>query len=259
LVRTINLTKNNNNFEKNNFEKRKLNRFAFIITLFTIDMYSAKTLPEQSTMEQGRKSDVIYTVFCSRFLQGVIGNSVFKTGCCTMNLTDYCSASDEAMTFLILANNWQPWLKIAEMKKRDPKAKLEDCGVKQLYFKDTKGRGHSWSNEGKMYYNEMYDRVLEDRKENGKDFDEFFLNYMKQNSDEGKRLEKHKKKERVEATPVIKCKRDLPPIMEGTNISNHNVSGYVSKGTKKQRCELSDEETAIEQARRAGATNIALM
>jgi hypothetical protein len=238
------------------------------------DMYSAKTLPEQSAMEQGRKNDAIYTVFCSRFLQGVIGSSVFKTGCCTMKLTEYCSASDEAMTFLILANNWQPWLKIAEMKKRDPKAKLEDCGVKQLYFKDTKGRGHSWSNEGKMYYNEMYDRVLEDRKDNGKDFDEFFLNYMKQNSEEGKRLEKHKKKERVEATPVIKCKRDLPPIMEGTNTSNGDeytqyrnkntngklsVSGYVRKGTKKQRCELSDEETAIEQARRVGATNHALM
>jgi hypothetical protein len=224
-------------------------------------------------MEQGRKNRAMYRVFCSRFLQGVIGNSAFKTGCCTMKLTEYCSASDEAMTFLILANNWQPWLKIAEMKKKDPKAKLEDCGVKQIYFKETKGRGHSWSNEGKIYYNDMYDRVLADRNENGDDFDEYFLTYMKQNSEEGKRLEKHKKKEKVEEAPIIKCKRDLPPIMVGARIpivdeysqygndrmnGNKSVSGQVNNGTKKQRLELSDEEVAMEQARRGGASQHAL-
>jgi hypothetical protein len=239
----------------------------------TKDMHADGSLPDLAIIEQGRKNQATYTMYCSRFVQGVIGHTAFKTGCVTMKLSEYCSASDEAMTFLILANNWQPWSKMAELRKEDSKAKLEECGVKQMYFKETKGRGHSWSNEGKMYYNEMYDKVLADREVNGERFDEHFLHYMKNNSEEGKRLEKHKKKVRVDTTPVIRCKRDLPPMWMGARISNsdeysyrnenmnanESVSGYSDVGIKKHRREQTEEETASEQARRLGATNHQLM
>jgi hypothetical protein len=49
--------------------------------------------------------------------------------------------------------------------------KIKD--VKQKYFKETwtKGRGHSWSNDGKSYFNnesydESYNRVTKDRNPN---------------------------------------------------------------------------------------------
>jgi hypothetical protein len=222
--------------------------------MFFSDMHAAKNLPEISSMEEGRKNKEHYTLFCSRFLPGVIGNAPFKAGCCTMKQTDYCSASDEAMTFLILANNWEPWSKMAELKKHDPKARLEDCGVKQIYFKDTKGRGHSWSNEGKLYYNDMYDKILEDRNDNGHSFNEHFLEYMKLNSDEGRRLDKHKKRPTVEAPAIIKCRRDVPPLMDGAMFSNDEYSNKEN-GSKKQRFEQTDEEIAIEQARQVGATS----
>jgi hypothetical protein len=217
-------------------------------------MHAAKELPMLSSLEEGRKNKKDYTLFCSRFLPGVIGNAQFKAGCCTMKQTDYCSASDEAMTFLILANNWEPWSKMAEMKKHDPKAKLEDCGVKQIYFKDTKGRGHSWSNEGKNYYNNRYDEIVEDRVGHGQKFNEHFIEYMKNNSDEGKRLEKHKKRPTVETTTIVKCRRDMPPLMGGATIS-HDENSHKENGSKKQRFEQTDEEIAMEQARKLGATS----
>lgn len=196
-------------------------------------------------MEKGRSDKETYAVFASRFLPGVIGNAVFRSGCCSLKLTEYTSASDETMAFLILANNWLPWLKMAELRKEDPKAKLEDCGVKQKYFKDTKGRGHSWSNAGKIYYNELYDKVLEDRKRHGTSFDGYFLDYMIKNSDEGKRMEKQKRKKALNTEQVIRCKRDLPPMLEGSVISSDNHSNASYKD---------DEAIACGQALRAGAS-----
>jgi hypothetical protein len=38
-----------------------------------------------------------------------------------------------------------------------------------------KGRGRSWNQEGMDYYNGMYDKIFQDRRNNGKRFDESYL------------------------------------------------------------------------------------
>jgi hypothetical protein len=226
-------------------------------------------LPALEELEKGRANKETYKLFCSKFLPGVMGSGTFKVGSCTMKLTEYCSKSDEAMTFLILANNWEPWKMMIEAKKTQSAiatTRLEDCGVKQKYFKETKGRGHSWSDEGKLYFNDMYDRIEEDRENNGYGFDNYFLDFMKKESNEGKRLEKLQLKQTKPEAEKIKLRNDNEPK---TNKSYRNddesfksKNGAFSdsvRATKKTRIEYDDESIAIEQAQRLGATDVVMM
>jgi hypothetical protein len=229
----------------------------------------ANKLPALEDLEQGRANKETYLLFCSKFLPGVTGSGAFKAGCCRMKLTEYCSKSDEAMAFLILANNWEPWKMMIEAKKTPGAAvanRLEDCGVKQKYFKDTKGRGHSWSDDGKHYFNEMYDRIETDRENHGEEFDMYFLEYMKKESNEGKRLEKLQTKQSKPETEKIKLRNDNEP-RENMNKRNTADSFASSKGcygesvraNKKHQRGYDDESIANEQAQRIGATNVAMM
>jgi hypothetical protein len=235
-------------------------------------MYERKELPELAKFEEGRKCVETYKIFCLRFLPGVIGCAVFKNGCCTAKLSDYSTITDEAMTFLILANNWDPWTKMIELKKEGTKEvkKLQDCGVKQKYFEETKGRGHSWNDDGKLYYNDMYDKIAADRITNGVAFDEYFLNDMMDNSEEGKRLsDKKNKKPSVRTKRAIECRRDLPPTITDTKISTSCKTGITDYGVinrsicatrnetisaKKPRYNTEEEQIATEHTRNLGAT-----
>jgi hypothetical protein len=237
--------------------------FCFTTLFLKKALAEANELPELAVFEQGRQNKESYVLFCSKFLPGVTGNGTFKTGCCTMKLSEYCSKSDEAMTFLILSNNWEPWKKMIQMKKDNGATaakRLEDCGVKQKYFKETKGRGHSWSDEGKLYFNEIYDRIEEDRTHNGDTFDKYFLEIMKKESNEGKRLEKLKTKQSKPESGKIVLRNDYVPNLESRKRSEcaevlYRNNGYSDSmsASKKQRYEYDEESIASKQAQKLGA------
>ena len=44
----------------------------------------------------------------------IVGVNIFKKNCYVNNFSEYISKSDEAMAFLILANNWDVWCEVAE-------------------------------------------------------------------------------------------------------------------------------------------------
>ena len=127
--------------------------------------------------EVGRSNVLTYTTFIDRFVQGVVGFNIFRKNCAVNKYSEYVSVSDEAMTYLILASNWEVWSEMAEWIKYNPKGTKEktvaECSNKQLYHIDGKGRGYSWSAAGKEYYNKMYDNVIKDRMMNP-DFDKYF-------------------------------------------------------------------------------------
>jgi hypothetical protein len=144
--------------------------------------------------------------------------------------------------------------------------RLEDCGVKQKYFKETKGRGHSWSDEGKLYFNEMYDSIKADRENNGVVFDKYFLEFMKKESNEGKRQEKIQTKQGKPETEKIKLRNDIEDTEYSSkrnvadNFKSSNDEYCESfRASKKHRREFDDESIAIEQAQRLGATDVAMM
>jgi hypothetical protein len=208
-------------------------------------------------------------LFCSSFLPGVTGSGTFKNACCTMKLSEYCTKSDEAMTFLILANNWDPWKAMILGKKEQGSRgarKLEECGVKQKYFKETKGRGHSWSNDGKLYFNEAYDRISNDRERNGEMFDREFLSFMKKESNEGKRLEKLQTKQSKPESEKIAIRNDYVPKPERSKRSNsmnqintNNDFNESNSASKKLRYECDEQSIASEQAKKFSATNVMMM
>ena len=176
-----------------------------------------------------RENKHIYRIFCELFVQGVSGNTSFRNGCCTEPLTKWCTISDEAMTFLILANNWGTWREMSDSVKNpgDKMKKCSDCTTKQLYFTEQKGRGYSWKDEGKRYYNKQYQSVVEDRQSNGEKFDEYFMEKMNNESEVGKRLAQiGKKKGKVEVKEAIGCYNDVP---EGFVPTQRNINGGVRR------------------------------
>jgi hypothetical protein len=222
-------------------------------------------LPELAVFEEGRKNRETYIFFCTNFLPGVTGSGMFKNACCTMKLSEYCTKSDEAMTFLILANNWEPWKMMIETKRLQGSGgtkRLEQCGVKQKYFKETKGRGHSWSNEGKLYFNEIYDKISKDRECNGEKFDKEFLDFMKKESNEGKRLEKLQTKQSTPELERISIRNDYVPKADRSKrysdlnlCTTNNDSNDNMIQSKKLRYEGDEESITREIAKRLGATN----
>ena len=66
--------------------------------------------------ERLRDNFVAYTMIAKEFVQCVVGVNIFLRNCCVKNFTEYISVSDEAMTILIFANNWDVWSEIARYK-----------------------------------------------------------------------------------------------------------------------------------------------
>jgi hypothetical protein len=55
------------------------------------------------------------------------------------------------------------------------KRRLRNALLNRFSLLEGKGRGRSWNQEGMDYYNGMYDKIIQDRRNNGKRFDESYL------------------------------------------------------------------------------------
>lgn len=238
-------------------------------------------MPELTEMEKLRTNRDIYVTFCYKFLPCVIGNQVFKNGCCTSSIESIATVSDEAMAFLILSNNWEPWLQMMKTPKTNDHSKgLEDCGIKQKYFKESKGRGHSWSDQGKRYFNHMYDKIALDRKENGSSFNVYFKNRMLKDSEQGKRLEMLESRKKKVKTDYIEVRNDFDFSMFGnkqtdrsyasskyistsdTYVTNDHINNdtedqdHVSRKEIEPQDEIEDMSQTEVQAKRLGAKQV---
>lgn len=169
-------------------------------------------LPTLAELLQGRKSKENYRIFCQHFVIGVVGSALFKRSYCNTVFSSFCSVSDEAMTFLILSNNWDAWIEIAEADAKGEKLRLMACTKQQKYF-DGQGRSKSWSIEGRTYFNELFGAVVADRNSYGTVFDEYFLTCMQNDTEEGLRMKRDKRKPQdAPKDVIITCRNDYVPI-----------------------------------------------
>ena len=160
-----------------------------------------------SDIEKGRSNldSSIYKVFCERYIPCVMGKIKFKTNCYAKLLKEYCTVSDEAMAILVYSNNFDQWLhksiileNIKRLKEKENKTSdtdedeetkrasfyannnIDDDNLgeepPQKYFLCKKGRGHTFSQQGYIYFNEMCSAINIDRHLNGDKFDDDFLN-----------------------------------------------------------------------------------
>ena len=178
-------------------------------TLLTLDQY-----------KMGRSNYVAYRMFCEKFIPCVIGMGLYKNSCYAKPFSDYCSVSDEAITFLILENNWEAWMVIGEMERdKEIYVPLRATGITQTFFGDKKGRGHSWNSRGKKQYNSLFDTITEDRNEYGDEFDQSFLSTLQAECDEAIRMKHDKRKKIVPEVEVIQCRSDYIPKSQRNNLS----------------------------------------
>ena len=190
-------------------------------------------------IENGRNNldSSIYTLFCEKYVPCVMGKIKFKTHCYAKMLKDYCTVSDEAMAMLVYSNNFDQWLhksrilyksKLEAEKKEkendksntdeiedpttDPfyiKYNIDKCNLEeeppQKYFLCKKGRGHTYSQQGYIYFNEMCSNINTDRHSNGEKFDEDFLKHMNDIIENSRNQKKGMRKKAIEEETVVRA------------------------------------------------------
>jgi len=157
-------------------------------------------------------------VFCENFIKCIIGMTVFKCGFCTHFLDQYCNESDEAVAFLILMNNWKVWEEMEDnLQPNGASMEMKDCVNKQRYMVDGPGRKHSWSMEGRDFYNDVFAFVENDRKMNGQVFNVAFLQRMKGSSisdRDNRKSKRNRSKSDIGQTRVVRCRHaTIPPAV----------------------------------------------
>jgi hypothetical protein len=159
--------------------------------------------------EDLRTNQEIYSIFYDRLIPCVIGRDKYKKHCVVTVPSVYTNEGDEAMTLLILANNYGVWSEISASSKEQgglPKKKVGDLTSKQRFFVEGQGRGKSWSTEGRQYYNLMFELIRADRTTRGQAFDQYYLEKLQQedNQCQSVRRDRRRSKARL-ATERIEC------------------------------------------------------
>lgn len=178
--------------------------------LLNTDLYakSNEGVPSVDEFEKLRENHDTYRYFLENFVACIAGKDSFRKNAMSKRIAEFVTVSDEAVAHLILKNNYAVWQEIARNTKNGHGGnKLGECIANQLYFVEGKGRGRSWTFEGKKYYNEMYKKIVEDRIVNGDAFDNKILNaYLDQNV--GKRR-KRNNSNNIRTEEEIECFADV--------------------------------------------------
>jgi hypothetical protein len=196
-------------------------------------------------MMLGRINTNVYSIFCEKFVQCVLGTTWFKNNFTKRYFEEYAGSTDEAWVFLILANNWLLWKEIADDPIIDGKKKTADQLLsKQKYFVEGKGRGKSWNSDGREFFNKMHDFVTADRRKYGRAFDHDFLMRMNGAMDDNNERKKGRrvgKKTNIDDTRRVRCKHDyVPPhAKERVRVGNYDQLQYHGESVN-QRSEVNE-------------------
>lgn len=158
-----------------------------------------------------RRNYSFYSIFVDKFVSCVIGTNSYKNKKLLQTLQSFCSVSDEAVTFLILENNWDVWCEIGAEQSGTEKKPMKLCAAKQKFFDPKTGRGYSWNQAGKEYYNMMYDLVKEDRARYGTYFDQQLLTSFTAMNEEGQQNKKEQRRKQIKPQTIVACKSDYVP------------------------------------------------
>lgn len=156
-------------------------------------------------MEMGRSNLKVFEIFAMHFVSGVIKYQTWKDCGKRQKFSHIVNESDEAMAFLILANNWDVWVNQCGKNPDGSTVKVRDSISKQKYMEKDGGRGYSFNPAGRRYFNERYDFAQNDRDIHGDDFDNYlFETLTKKSNEEALNSKKNKYKEEPEAE--IQCR-----------------------------------------------------
>ena len=116
-----------------------------------------------------------YVYFCENFVKTVVGAQRYKRGWKNnLDFSEIATPSDEALTLLLLENSMYRWTTDDEEKGPAP-PRYTSAGKNKEQKGVTKKYG-GWTKGGIERFNDIVRKVREDRKVNGRRFD----NYMKE-------------------------------------------------------------------------------
>jgi hypothetical protein len=142
----------------------------------------------------------MYFQFCSTVIPCVIGRAKFKTKCNIKGnaFSNYCTVTDEAFAILVYTNNYNIWKYKYDLNTKVVTGDLME--PTHLFFDSNKGRGNTYNDSGIHFFNELCERIKDDRLRNGTQFDDELLEYMNQQLGASmKKQKKSDKKQRVKA------------------------------------------------------------
>ena len=158
-------------------------------------------------MEKGRSSQEHFEIFALHFVPCVIKAQTWKDCCKRQKFSHIVNESDEAMAFLILANNWDVWMHQCEKMKDGATVKVREAVSKQKYMEKDGGRGYSFNPAGRRYFNHRYDHAQNDRDQHGEIFDNHLFQVLNQKANfEATSCKKNKLREDPE--PEIECRNN---------------------------------------------------
>ena len=135
-------------------------------------------LPPLESMEMGRVNQKDFEIFALHFVPGVIKAQAWKDCSKKQKFSNIVNESDEAIAFLILANNWDVWMDQCSNQSGGTTVKVRDTSSKQKYMEKDGGRGYSFNPAGRRYFNDRYDFALNDRDAHGEDFDNYLFQLL---------------------------------------------------------------------------------
>jgi hypothetical protein len=210
-------------YDDSDFDYTTINTLTFFYLFAVTEQYNNGTLPTMEMFRMMRHNHSAYSIFVEKFVSCVIGTNYFKNVKLCKPFQEYCTISDEAMTFLILENNWDVWSEIAIAGSNNEQKPIKSCVMKQKFFDPKTGRGHSWNDAGKDYYNMIFDLVQQDRIRYGKNFDIQLLSSFTVVNEEGLQNKREQRRKCSVQKTIIACKSDYVP-KAARGISNININ-----------------------------------
>lgn len=156
-------------------------------------------------MEMGRCNQKTFEVFALHFVSGVIKAQTWKACGKNQKFSHIVNESDEAIAFLILANNWDVWMQQCQKNPDGSTVKVREITSKQKYMEKDGGRGYSFNPAGRNYFNDRYDFSVNDRNEHGDDFDNYLFEVMNKKSN-NEPMNSKKNKNKQEPEQEIECR-----------------------------------------------------
>jgi hypothetical protein len=173
----------------------------------SLELHQANNLPELQEFLFKRAKPNAYFIFYDKFLPCVVGKNYWKKTVPGKLVTEIATASDEALTLLIMENSWDCWKQEATVKQG-----LNMEGVKKVKTRWTSnamsaGKYEGWGSDGIPRYNTLCSEVKDDRKENSVFFDN---EYQRKKQEE---ILRHSSAYKPKSTtPVVKSYNDLEDV-----------------------------------------------
>jgi hypothetical protein len=176
----------------------------------------------------------VYHMFTKEFVRIVVGKKVWKNSAYRLNLSEYCAASSEAFSLLVVENNYQRWTDMVNSGDLGDKHNSASAPLYTNAGKSNRKNGKAkpfqgWTAEGYQRFDVIYNCVKADRASATRiSFEEELKNLM---MEEHSRKKQGKQNDVDDGEEVTYPSHDFDDVLPG---GTSNLPPLVQQGQPKQ-------------------------